>query len=76
MTMCRNLFIPFPFYSFSSFPFLSDIAYFSLIFWKVLRLVLLINNLPLKKCANSNLKADRSNFLSNKTVMFVLGLYM
>ena len=28
--MCRNLFIPFPFYSFSSFPFLSDIAYFFL----------------------------------------------
>ena len=40
------------------------------------RLLLLIKDLLTKKTINSNFKADRSNFLANKTVMLVLGLYV
>ena len=43
-----------------------------LIFWKILRLVLLIKNLIIKMRVNSNL----NDFLANKTVSLVLELYV
>ena len=43
---------------------------FSLIFWKILRLVFV------KKHANSNLNAIRSHFPGNRTVTLTLGLYV
>ena len=49
---------------------------FSLIFWEIFRVVLLIKNLLIKKRANSNLNVDRNNFLANKTVRLILGLYL
>ena len=35
-----------------------------------------MKDLLIKKRANSNLNADQSNFLTNKTLTLVLGLYM
>ena len=43
-----------------------------LIFWEILRLVLLIKNLIIKMRVNSNL----NDFLANKTVSLVLELYV
>ena len=43
-----------------------------LIFWKILRLVLLIKYLIIKMRVNSNL----NDFLANKTVSLVLELYV
>ena len=50
---------------------------FTLVLWKILRLVLLKKDLLIKKrVLNSNLNAERNNLLANKTVGLVLGLYL
>ena len=48
---------------------------FSLIFLKILKLLLIIRHAS-EKCSNSNFDADRSNFFENKAVRLVLGLYV
>ena len=63
------------------FPFSSSVLSrilpsFPLIFWKILRLLLLIKDLLIKKCANCSFNANRCNFLVNKIVRFVLGFYV
>ena len=67
-TACHEINIPFV-YS-RKFPS------FCLIFCKILRLVLLRKESPKKRRANSNLNAERNNFLTQKTVRLVLGLYL
>ena len=52
--------------------FVSDIALLFLNLWENL----LVKDLLTKKRSNSNLNADRSNFLANRTVRLVLGLYV
>ena len=50
---------------------------FTLVLWKILRLLLLKKDLLIKKrVLNSNLNAERNNLLANKTVGLVLGLYL
>ena len=40
------------------------------------RLVMLINDFPIKKHVNCNFKPGQRSFLLNKTIRFVLRLYM
>ena len=54
----------------------SDVAFLFDNLSENLRLVLLIKDLLIKKHVNSNLNTYQSNFLANKTVRLVLGLYV
>ena len=54
--------------------FVSNIVHLFLL--KILRLALIIKRTAYKKGPNSNLIADGSNFLANKTVKLVLELYV
>ena len=56
--------------------FVSDVAQLLPNLLKNLRLVLLMKDLLIKKPVNSNLNADQGKFLANKTVRYVLELYV